>query len=160
MGIEFATFEAAQRAGASSKGISSLPYWEAAKVPAPKVVLVSRDLFERLRSGTVPWPDGGPCSDDLRTILARQFDQSHVSVTRNRSPPRQQRRSSPPRRTGSSTLAESRRGSSPDRPRPEIHDDRDPRRSSGAAGGGWEEKLKALKMNVNNGASTTKRLRY
>lgn len=137
--LEYTTMEAAQRAANPADGFSSLSIWvilvvEAKLVEAkPKAVLVSQELFGRLRSGTLPWPDGGSCGEDLRAILLRQFDMSHSSAlvrsNSNSKPafglPSQglQRRNSNP-------------GASPDAERPRREEC-------------WAEKLKKLQTNVN-----------
>jgi len=100
----------------------------------PRVVLVSQELFGRLRSGTLPWPDGGPCAEDLRAILLRQFDMSHNSAMIRRNS----------RDAGGSPLRGLQRrnsnasgGFSPDAERPRREQE------------GWAEKLKKLQTNVN-----------
>lgn len=135
--LEYTTMEAAQRAANPADGFSALSIWVILVVEAklmeakPRAVLVSQELFGKLRSGTLPWPDGGSCGEDLRSILLRQFDMSHSSalVRSNSKPalPSQglQRRNSNPGP-----------GASPDAERPRRDE-------------GWAEKLKKLQTNVN-----------
>lgn len=90
--VEYADASAVTRATDISEGLRALPAWEAMAVKCPRLVLVSPELFEKVRSGVLPWPEGGPCSDHLRDILARQFDISHIpSRGRSRSRDRNRR---------------------------------------------------------------------
>lgn len=75
--LEYTVPEAAQRAAQLKEGFCALPVWESMKVVAPRLVLVSNELFVKLRAWQPPWLEGGPCGEDLRSILLRQFDRSH-----------------------------------------------------------------------------------
>eukprot|EP00927_Polykrikos_kofoidii_P072987 TRINITY_DN69069_c0_g1_i1.p1 TRINITY_DN69069_c0_g1~~TRINITY_DN69069_c0_g1_i1.p1 ORF type:complete len:440 (-),score=69.12 TRINITY_DN69069_c0_g1_i1:75-1343(-) len=123
--ICFCEREGAQRSAAPTNGLCNLTVWDAAGVPPPRLVRVSTELYERLRVGTLPWIEGGPCSDDLRSILMRQFDKSLVASSSKR------------RRAGNGNFG----GPSPER----VDEKPQPRREEG-----WAEKLKALKVNVNS----------
>ncbi|CAE8591796.1 unnamed protein product, partial [Polarella glacialis] len=131
-----------------SAGIALLEYaLVEAGLARPRLVLVSNELFAKLRSGMLPWPDGGPCDEELRAILLRQFDASSNS---QRSPAYD----SPPR--GKGRKGEGRRGDGgkgrgpqdftmpgpPSGPPPSANRQEDT--------GNWADKLKKLKLNVNS----------
>jgi len=130
--LEYITVEAAQRAANPAEGFCTLSIWATLVEAKPRVVLVSQELFGRLRSGTLPWPDGGSCGEDLRAILMRQFDMSHSSaLVRSNSRPV----------GGSPVHALQRRNSNVGGASPDVER---PRREEG-----WAEKLKKLQTNVN-----------
>merc|ERR1711879_736467 len=117
----------------------------------PRSVLVSHQLFPKLRLGVVPWPDGGECSDDLREILMRQFDLLHTPTktktdrdprvrSADDSPSRAGRRP-PIRRTSSGTASVG--GQPRPSPEPEKPKQEEP----------WADKLKRLQRNVNTRSS-------
>jgi len=134
--LEYARPEGARNAADPKEGLCQLAVWESLGVPAPQLVLVSSELFSKLRSGVLPWPDGGPCSDELRAIMMRQFDQSHNKQRQSGDSPARARR-----RTlttaGSNTSLGSGRTGSPESDRPGREE-------------AWADKLRALKGNVNN----------
>lgn len=74
--FEFAEPDAWRKA-VGADGFASLAIWKS-HGGQPRMVLVSKELFVKLRAGSVAWPDGGVCSADLRAILMRQFDLSHL----------------------------------------------------------------------------------
>lgn len=83
--LEYVAPDSAQRAAQPREGMSSLPAWESMATAPPRVILVSRELLQMIRAGSLPWPDGGPCQEDLRSILMRQFGQEHIPPPRDRS---------------------------------------------------------------------------
>jgi len=137
--LEYTTMEAAQRAANPAEGFCTLSIWvilEQSKLveAKPRAVLVSQELFGKLRSGTLPWPDGGSCGEDLRAILLRQFDMSHNSalIRSNNRPAGGSPLHGLQRRNSHASGG----GASPDVDRPRREED-------------WAEKLKKLKTNVN-----------
>jgi len=91
--VEYLQTEAVQRASSAAEGICKLGAWKG--LAAPRLVPVGAELLGKLRSGVLPWPDGGPCSAELRSILLRQFDMSHLETSKGG-----RRQSSPPRTRG------------------------------------------------------------
>lgn len=146
--VEYASPDGVTRATDVNEGLRSLPAWEAMAVKCPRLVLVSPELFEKVRSGPLPWPEGGPCSDHLRDILARQFDVSHIP-SRGRSRSRRNRRGQAPGSDRSAPQGGSHPGG-----------DRGGDRGAGGRGGArppspeapvdtaWADKLKALRGTV------------
>mmetsp|Transcript_117045 Transcript_117045/g.303514 ORF Transcript_117045/g.303514 Transcript_117045/m.303514 type:complete len:455 (-) Transcript_117045:38-1402(-) len=129
--IEYQSQEGARKAAAAGDGFCSLSAWLIMCVPPPRLVLVGRELLGMMRCGIPPWPDGGPCSEDLRCVLNRQFD---MWRRREDSPPRSlQRRGSSGSLAGS--VGGGGRGGSPEPVRREE---------------GWADKLRALKRKVNS----------
>mmetsp|Transcript_4387 Transcript_4387/g.8785 ORF Transcript_4387/g.8785 Transcript_4387/m.8785 type:complete len:454 (-) Transcript_4387:16-1377(-) len=131
--LEYTAMEAAQRAANPAEGFCTLSLWATLEEAKPRAVLVSQELFGKLRSGSLPWPDGGSCAEDLRTIMLRQFDMSHSSALIRRNSGSV---------VGSPVSGVQRRNSnsggraSPDAERPGKEE-------------GWAEKLKKLQSNVN-----------
>jgi len=112
-----------------------LTAWLVMCVAPPKLVLVSRELLGMMRAGVPPWPEGGPCSDDLRAILVRQFDMWNLRGSGSRSFD-----CSPPRglhRRGSNSSLGGGRSGSPEQERPRKEE-------------GWADQLRALKRKVNS----------
>eukprot|EP00928_Gymnodinium_smaydae_P012048 TRINITY_DN14394_c0_g5_i1.p1 TRINITY_DN14394_c0_g5~~TRINITY_DN14394_c0_g5_i1.p1 ORF type:complete len:369 (-),score=67.62 TRINITY_DN14394_c0_g5_i1:185-1291(-) len=74
--LEYLMPDSAKQAARPSEGLAALSVWATLSpgAAAIRVKTVSRELYEKLRFGTLPWSEGGPCSDDLRAILMRQFD--------------------------------------------------------------------------------------
>merc|ERR1719235_1920984 len=77
------------------EGLCSLAIWQTLSVPQPSAVQVSRELFAMLRAGALPWPEGGACSEELRSALMKQFGLQHTTEKHAaaRAPPRRE----PPR---------------------------------------------------------------
>lgn len=81
--VEYTQPEFATRAADSVDGMRSRPVWkQITGKKAPKLVLVSNELLKRFKAGVLPWSEGGPCSEELRSILMRQFDMSYVPQRR------------------------------------------------------------------------------
>eukprot|EP00929_Paragymnodinium_shiwhaense_P003457 TRINITY_DN103997_c0_g1_i1.p1 TRINITY_DN103997_c0_g1~~TRINITY_DN103997_c0_g1_i1.p1 ORF type:complete len:454 (+),score=87.44 TRINITY_DN103997_c0_g1_i1:235-1596(+) len=153
--IGYTTVEAATKALAPSQGLPHLPVWRVTKC-VPKVMPVSSDLFEKMRREPLPWPEGGPCSDDVRSILMRQFDLEASVLTVStrsrvvhRSPPGGKRKLD---KSASTTPAPASEQSRWKGARRSADFEERPRTSEGGGGGSssWTEKLKLLKAGVNN----------
>jgi len=131
--LEYATPDGAIKAAGVGNGLCALSAWLLMGVPSPRLVLVSQELLGMMRAGTPPWPEGGPCSDNLRYLMVRQFDMWNLSARRRPadSPPRGLRRANS--------------SGSFDGPR-----QRSPGNGRGRKGEGWEDQLKALKRKVNS----------
>lgn len=145
--LEYAAAESAARAAGVGNGLCALSAWPIMTVAPPRLVLVGRELLNMLRAASPPWTEGGHCSEDLRCVLLRQFEQWGLYM-------RQELRSgdaSPTRqlsRQGSalSLTRSNSRGESPERPRRDES---------------WTDKLNALKrkVNQNSGGGDAKRER-
>lgn len=133
--LEYKTAESASRAAGAGDGICASTAWPIMTAAPPKLVLVGRELLNILRAASPPWTEGGPCSDDLRCVLLRQFEQWGLyRRSGDISPPRQLARQG----SGSLQLARSgRRGDSPEAQAPRREE-------------GWANKLQALKRKVNS----------
>lgn len=126
--IEYLVPESAKKAADSNEGLRNrgLPRENPDK-PA-RLVLVSLELFRKMRGGALPWLDGGSCSEELRAILMRQFDMSYMPAARRK-------HSRSPRRKGRGKTDSFR-----DSPEPQNR-----------GGGDWADKLKDLKQKVHGG---------
>ncbi|CAE7671811.1 rnp24 [Symbiodinium sp. CCMP2456] len=118
--LEFAQADAARQA-LRPDGLCRPQLWRPLGA-APRAAAVGGELRGRLREGTVPWLDGGPCSEDLRAMLLRQCGISAPAP--RRSPPRHSRPRPPPRAPA--------------------------KRAPEESPASWAEKLKKLKSNVNS----------
>lgn len=137
--LEYYSAEAVQKAAHPSQGLCSLSSWASMAEARPKNVLVSPELLSRLRAGELSWSEGGACSEDLRTILLRQFDTSHIAGGRPAGRP-----SGSPRQAGSRALA--------------LLPDASPEANRGGKEEGWADKLKRLQANVNRRQSSSELL--
>lgn len=139
--VDFVVGEGPKRAAAPAEGLRSLGLWRSMGVAAPQATPVSTELFPRLRAGVLPWPDGGPCAEELRAVLMRQFGLTYAGSKKEDRPPPPAREPPPGRRRG------------PDRADSDLAP-RGGRSSPPAAAKGdnsnWAAKLKALKGGVNN----------
>eukprot|EP00931_Biecheleriopsis_adriatica_P034391 TRINITY_DN19869_c0_g1_i1.p1 TRINITY_DN19869_c0_g1~~TRINITY_DN19869_c0_g1_i1.p1 ORF type:complete len:471 (-),score=97.80 TRINITY_DN19869_c0_g1_i1:51-1430(-) len=149
--LEYLQPEAVKKAASQTEGICKLAVWQSLAV-RPRLVLISGELHGKLRSGVLPWPDGGPCSEDLRSILLRQFDLSHLEASNARGSRPERKGAPPPRRQGSQgALVPGRQDRSAEgsarRPRGSPDATRDQKEDES---GGWADKLKRLKASVNS----------
>ncbi|OLQ11942.1 RNA-binding protein rnp24 [Symbiodinium microadriaticum] len=119
--LEFAQVDATRQALRPDVGLCRPQLWRTLGA-APRAAAVGGELRGRLREGTVPWLDGGPCSEDLRAMLLRQCGMSAPAP--RRSPPRHSRPRPPPRAPA--------------------------KRAPEESPASWAEKLKKLKSNVNS----------
>lgn len=130
--LEYSSTEGASRAAGIGDGLCASSAWPILAVSPPRLVLVGQELLGMMRAGSPPWPEGGGCSDDLRCVLLRQFEQWTLA--------RRSSDTSPPRalsRQGSGPLALT-RSSSRGSPEPQRREE------------GWAAKLRALKRKVNS----------
>lgn len=153
--LEFVAPDSAQRAARPQEGLCGLAAWQAMAIAPPRLVQVSRELFQMLRVGHLPWPDGGACTEDLRSTLMRLFGLSSSSTSQGH----QERERSRGRQRD--TYRDGNRGSSPGRGRHRRveNDPRLERPPSTCTASpapekpqpveAWADKLKRLSGNVN-----------